>query len=643
MALRGMARNKMMHKIICCLALSALGLILLSRSLSSASSKTSLASKCKPVFGSWRDWDAESPECLHGYLNEQTPPTKECMQDPLMCAAKALEENSRAEDEGGAKSTAIYNGPGPASLNAYPARGPDVWPSSVSGPAQGELGRYPIAFNGEPSFIPANYRSKTPGRLQELSQYYLGDQGALSSQEASKDFDSFFDSLGSSGAENKLSRRQSTMPMKHEVKRPHGAVSITKSLHRHAAHRAVQVAHAEQVHQEEAQQAQEVEHDESKQLVTRPDSQSQLPRAQPEAQSIPVKWTRHYDPVSMRYYYVGDNGAKRWDEVKKPYFPNFSVLKAKNALAKERQLKMLKQASKQKAGTANQSAQQKQKSLREAIPGMDSTLSQALLDCNTPNCKQIEGKILKRVSKSIRPQKLASSSMEVEWGGPASTRTIDKGPGDNEAGWGGPASVQTMDAGPGDNEAGWGGPVSVQTVEAGPGDNEAGWGGPASVQTVDAGPGDNEAGWGGPASKDTKMPLDSMSSGPITLQTSQPSSHLSSSGPITKQTSQPLQSMGSSGPMTNEQMKAAGRKRDGGRVVGQLNDFLTMEKHLRQEGYHFAPQPSQQALHPVMDREKIIFGKDPNLPTIERPVKTLAARASQYKEAADSLEFFGKH
>ena len=114
--------------------------------------------------------------------------------------------------------------------------------------------------------------------------------------------------------------------MKHEVKRPHGAVSITKSLDRHAAHRAVQVAHAEQVHQQEAQQAQEVAHDQSKQLVTRTDSQAQLPRAQPEAQSIPVrsldrqesrdrlqvKWTRHYDPVSMRYYYVGDNGAKRY-------------------------------------------------------------------------------------------------------------------------------------------------------------------------------------------------------------------------------------------------------------------------------------------------------------------------------------------
>eukprot|EP00960_Hanusia_phi_P074519 768261-Hanusia_phi.AAC.3 len=130
--------------------------------------------------------------------------------DPLMCAAKALEQNSQAEDVGGAK---------------------------------------------------------TPARMQELSQYYLGDHGALSSREvspvntraaiemtvfiqAAKDFDSFFDSLGSNQDEKHSSRLHASVPQKHAARQQqHRRATSTM---RHSVHRAasnpVQMTRAQTSH-----------------------------------------------------------------------------------------------------------------------------------------------------------------------------------------------------------------------------------------------------------------------------------------------------------------------------------------------------------------------------------------------------------
>jgi hypothetical protein len=47
------------------------------------------------VYNSWRDLNAENPECLHGYLMEQEIPKENCLDDPMMCAGNAVERIMR--------------------------------------------------------------------------------------------------------------------------------------------------------------------------------------------------------------------------------------------------------------------------------------------------------------------------------------------------------------------------------------------------------------------------------------------------------------------------------------------------------------------------------------------------------------------
>jgi hypothetical protein len=98
-----------------------------------------LASCRTDYFESWRGADVDQPECLHGPLMddeanratgapEADDVSADCLDDPIVCAARGLAKVSQPDGAGGLSQT---HAPPPAD---FPARGPDVWPASVCGP-----------------------------------------------------------------------------------------------------------------------------------------------------------------------------------------------------------------------------------------------------------------------------------------------------------------------------------------------------------------------------------------------------------------------------------------------------------------------------------------------------------------------------
>ena len=89
-------------------------------------------------YESWRGADVDQSECLHGPLMDDEanrgtggPEGKvsaDCLSDPILCASQGLETASSPDGVGGLSQTHTI----PA--KDFPARGPDVWPSSVCGP-----------------------------------------------------------------------------------------------------------------------------------------------------------------------------------------------------------------------------------------------------------------------------------------------------------------------------------------------------------------------------------------------------------------------------------------------------------------------------------------------------------------------------
>jgi hypothetical protein len=111
------------------LVLSATTLVLLACSLAAVryrgrgSVVLARGDPCAVVYNSWRDWNPESPECLHGYLKQQETPDSNCVEDPMLCAGDALERLSRPQQEGKPLSQAAYNAPtgggAPARYSVY--------------------------------------------------------------------------------------------------------------------------------------------------------------------------------------------------------------------------------------------------------------------------------------------------------------------------------------------------------------------------------------------------------------------------------------------------------------------------------------------------------------------------------------------
>jgi hypothetical protein len=130
---------------------------------------------CDVAYNSWRGLNAESPNCLHGYLRDQIKPNEECLDDPMLCAAAALETQMRTTGPG--------NTPDENIANPSRVRGQDVWPRRVSGPGQADLGSYQIAFpQGHHPFLPANYKANGRASTEMLAAVYLGNPKAESTE-----------------------------------------------------------------------------------------------------------------------------------------------------------------------------------------------------------------------------------------------------------------------------------------------------------------------------------------------------------------------------------------------------------------------------------------------------------------------------